>query len=84
MRYAVIARHRGEFEVRPKCRVLKASRSGCYASRRRPSRWHALIGDTVMAQGHVIHQECEEACRERGNHTHLRWSLRERSVGPPR
>ena len=40
MRYACIARHRGEFPVRLMCRVLAVSRAGFYAAQRRaPSAW---------------------------------------------
>lgn len=35
MRYACIARHRGEFPVRLMCRVLAVSRAGFYAAQRR-------------------------------------------------
>lgn len=36
MKYACIARHRGEFPVRLMCRVLQVSPSGFYAARQRP------------------------------------------------
>ena len=36
MKYAVIARHRGEFPVRLMCRVLEVSPAGFYASQTRP------------------------------------------------
>lgn len=36
MKYACIARHRGEFDVRLMCRVLAVSPSGFYAAQRRP------------------------------------------------
>lgn len=36
MKYACIARHRGEFTVRLMCKCLEVSRSGFYASQRRP------------------------------------------------
>jgi putative transposase len=57
LRYAVITRHRGEFEVRLMCRVLEVSPSGYYASRKRPSSWHALIDDVLMARVRMIHEE---------------------------
>jgi putative transposase len=57
LRYAVITRHRGEFEVRLMCRVLEVSPSGYYASRKRPSSWHALIDEVLMARVRIIHEE---------------------------
>jgi len=60
LRYAVITRHRGEFEVRLMCRVLEVSPSGYYASRKRPSSWHALIDEILMARVKIIHAESNE------------------------
>lgn len=60
MRYAVITRHRGEFDVRLMCRVLAVSPSGYYASRKRPSSWHALIDEILMARVRSIHAESNE------------------------
>ena len=55
MRYAVITRHRDEFEVRLMCRVLEVSPSGYYASRKRPPSWHAVIDELLMAHVRIIH-----------------------------
>jgi putative transposase len=55
LRYAVITRHRGEFEVRLMCRVLDVSSSGYYASLKRAPSWHALIDEVLMAHVRVIH-----------------------------
>jgi putative transposase len=60
LRYAVITRHRGEFEVRLMCRVLEVSSSGYYASLQRPPSWHALIDEVLMARVRVIHAESGE------------------------
>lgn len=60
MRYAVIARHLREFEVRLMCRVLEVSPSGYYASRKRPPSWHALIDEVLMARVRIIHAESGE------------------------
>lgn len=60
MRYAVITRHRGEFDVRLMCRVLAVSPSGYYASRQRPPSWHALIDEVLMARVRIIHAESGE------------------------
>jgi putative transposase len=57
MRYAVIARHRGEFKVRLMCRVLEVSTSGYYASRKRPPSWHALIDEVLMARVRIAHHD---------------------------
>lgn len=60
MRYAVITRHRGEFEVRLMCRVLEVSFSGYYASRKRPLSWHALVDEVLMAHVRIAHHESGE------------------------
>jgi putative transposase len=60
LRYAVITRHRGEFEVRLMCRVLEVAPSGYYASLKRPPSWHALIDEVLMARVRVIHAESGE------------------------
>ena len=60
MRYAVITRHRDEFEVRLMCRVLEVAPSGYYASRKRPPSWHALIDELLMARVRIIHAESGE------------------------
>ena len=57
MRYAVITRHRTEFQVRLMCRVLEVSASGYYDSLKRPPSWHALIDEILMARVRVIHEE---------------------------
>lgn len=60
MRYAVITRHRDEFEVRLMCRVLEVAPSGYYASLKRPPSWHALIDELLMARVRIIHAESGE------------------------
>lgn len=60
MRYAVITRHRREFELRLMCRVLEVSPSGYYASLKRPPSWHALIDEVLMAHVRIIHHESGE------------------------
>jgi putative transposase len=60
LRYAVITRHRGEFKLRLMCRVLEVSRSGYYASLKRPPSWHALIDELLMARIRVAHEESGE------------------------
>jgi putative transposase len=60
LRYAVITRHRGEFQVRLMCRVLEVAPSGYYASLKRPLSWHALIDEVLMARVRIIHAESGE------------------------
>ena len=60
MKYAVITRHRDEFEVRLMCRVLEVSPSGYYASLKRPPSWHALIDEVLMAHVRIIHADSGE------------------------
>ena len=60
MRYAVITRHRGEFELRLMCRVLEVSPSGYYAALKRPPSWHALIDEVLMAHVRIIHADSGE------------------------
>jgi len=60
LRYAVITRHRGEFQVRLMCRVLEVAPSGYYASLKRPPSWHALIDEVLMARVRIIHAESGE------------------------
>ena len=60
MRYAVITRHRREFQLRLMCRVLEVSPSGYYASLNRPPSWHALIDEVLMARVRIIHAESGE------------------------
>lgn len=60
MRYAVITRHRDEFQVRLMCRVLEVAPSGYYASLQRPLSWHALIDEVLMARVRMIHAESGE------------------------
>ena len=57
MRCAVIARHRGEFEVRLMCRVLEVSVAGFYAYCKRPESWRAMIDDVLMAHVRVAFAE---------------------------
>jgi len=57
VRYAVITRHRGEFDVRLMCRVLDVSPSGYYASLKRPPSWHAFWDEVLMAHVCVAHAE---------------------------
>jgi len=55
LRYAVITRHRREFEVRLMCRVLAVSPAGYYASLTRPASWHAVVDDLLMRHVRIAH-----------------------------
>ena len=57
MRYAVIARHVGEFQVRLMCRVLEVSDAGFYAYLKRPPSWRALIDEVLMAHVRIAFAE---------------------------
>ncbi len=46
----MITRHRDECPVRLMCRVLEVTPSGFYASRKRPTSWHAVMDDVLLAQ----------------------------------
>jgi putative transposase len=72
MRYAVITRHRGEFQVRLMCRVLEVSPSGYYASLKRPPSWHALIDEILMARVRIIHDDSNETYGAPRVHQELR------------
>jgi len=56
----VIARHRGEFQVRLMCRVLDVSVAGFYAYLKRPETWRAMIDDVLMAHVRVAFAESGE------------------------
>ena len=56
MRYACIQRHRGEFEVRLMCRVLKVSRSGFYASRKSVPSARARTDERLRVKVRAIHK----------------------------
>jgi len=57
LRYAVITRHRGEFQLRLMCRVLEVAPSGYYAWRKRPPSLRALADEVLMARVRCVHEE---------------------------
>jgi putative transposase len=57
LRYAVIHRHRDEFDVRLMCRVLDVSRSGYYAWTTRALSWHAVIDEVLLAHVRIAHAD---------------------------
>ncbi len=57
MKYACIARHRGEFPVRLMCRVLAVSRAGFYAAQRRRRSARAERDQALRLQVRVVHAQ---------------------------
>lgn len=55
MKYACIARHRGEFPVRLMCRVLAVSPAGFYAAQRRPPSARAQRDQALRLQVRAAH-----------------------------
>lgn len=72
MRYACIARHRGEFPVRLMCRVVAVSPAGFYAWRRRSPSARAIADETLMARVRIVHQESDETYGAPRVHRELR------------
>jgi len=57
VRYACIARHRGEYPLRLMCRVLEVSTSGYYAARRRAPSARALADERLLLNVRVAFRE---------------------------
>lgn len=55
MKYACIARHRGEFPVRLMCRVLSVSRSGFYSAQRREPSTRARRDEALRLKVRAAH-----------------------------
>ena len=72
MRYAVITRHRGEFQVRLMCRILEVTASGYQVSLKRPPSWHALIAEILMARVRIIFDDSHETYGAPRVHQELR------------
>ncbi len=56
MKYACVARHRGEFPVRLMCRVLDVSVSGFYAARQREPSQRAQRDQVLRLQVRAVHR----------------------------
>ena len=76
MKYACVARHRGEYPVRLMCRVLAVSPAGFYAALHRPLSARAQRDAQLRAQVRAIHEQSDRtygtprihgALRERGD-----------------
>jgi len=72
MKYACIARHRGEFPVRLMCRVLAVSPAGFYASRTRAPSTRALADERLMLNVRVAYRESGETYGAPRVHRELR------------
>ena len=57
MKYACIARHRGEFQVRLMCRVLDVSESGFYESVRRAPSIRSTTDQRLTLLVRVFHKK---------------------------
>ena len=57
MKYACIARHVDEFEVRLMCDVLEVSPSGYYASRKRSPCARAIADERLLLSVRVAHEK---------------------------
>jgi putative transposase len=57
VRYACIARHLGEYDVRLMCDVLDVSPSGFYAWRKRPPSERALADERLLLNIRIAHGE---------------------------
>jgi putative transposase len=72
VRYACIARHRGEFPVRLMCRVVVVSPAGFYAWCRRSPSGRAMADEVLMARVRIVHQESDETYGAPRVHRELR------------
>ena len=72
MKYACIARHRGEFPVRLMCRVLAVSRAGFYAAQRRPLSERARTDQRLRLEIRAIHQATRQRYGAPKIHAELR------------
>jgi putative transposase len=59
VKYACLARHRGEFPLRLMCRVLAVSPSGYYVWRRRAPSARALADERLMLNVRIAHQRSD-------------------------
>lgn len=60
MKYACVARHRGEHSVRLMCRVLEVSATGYYAWRKRGPSARAIADERLMLNIRIVHRESDE------------------------
>lgn len=72
MKYACIARHRGEYPVRLMCRVLGVSRAGFYAAQRRAPSGRARADQRLRLEIRAIHRARRQRYGAPKIHTELR------------
>ena len=72
MRYACIARHRGEYPVRLMCRVLAVSPSGFYAAQRRRPSARAQRDQALRLQVRAVHKKSRRTYGAPRVHAELR------------
>ena len=72
MRYACIARHRGEYPVRLMCRVLAVSPSGFYATQRRRPSARAQRDQALRLQVRAVHKKSRRTYGAPRVHAELR------------
>jgi len=76
VKYACIARHRGEFPVRLMCRVLAVSPAGFYAAQRRPPSARVRGDQRLRLAIRAAHQ----ASRRRYGAPKVHWELRAQGI----
>ena len=72
MKYACVARHRGEHSVRLMCRVLEVSATGYYAWRKRGPCARAIADERLMLNIRIAHRESDETYGAPRVHEELR------------
>jgi putative transposase len=72
VKYACIARHRGEHSLRLMCRVLDVSPSGYYAWRQRSPSARAIADERLLLNIRIAHQASEETYGAPRVHQELR------------
>ena len=72
MKYACIARHQGEFDVRLMCRVLAVSASGFYAAQRRAPSARAVRDQYLRLQVRTAHERSDRTYGAPRVHRELR------------
>lgn len=61
MKYAFIGEHEDEFSIVRICKVMRVSRSGYYAWRKRPQSKRAAQNQELLQHIHYIHMQSRQA-----------------------